>query len=84
MIHGYRQIVGGVEFEVHTLFGGEGLIAIEKVNFMAIRGGSRARVPTMTILEFDEDGRIFSIRIYADIADLFRKLESGHGAIARP
>lgn len=78
LIAGYRRIVGGVEFEVRTLLGTEGVIAIEKVNVAKLERGALARIPGVTILEFGDDALISWIRVYADIADLFRKIEAVH------
>lgn len=75
MIRGYLAIVKGVEFEVCTVMGNEGCYAIEKVNVAAAPSGAIARIRVVTILEVGEADLLKSVRIYADTADLFRKLE---------
>lgn len=75
MIRGYLAIVAGVEFEVRTLMGDAGCFAIEKVNVAAAPSGSKARIRVVTMLDVGSDGLLTSIRIYADTADLFRKLD---------
>jgi limonene-1,2-epoxide hydrolase len=75
MISGYLAIVAGVEFEIRAVMGDQGCYAIEKVNVAAGPTGSKARIRVVTVLEAGEDGLLTSIRIYADTADLFRRLE---------
>lgn len=75
MITGYLRIVDGVEFEIRTVMGDHGCYAVEKVNVAAAPNGTKARIRVVTILEVGEDGLLTSVRVYADTADLFRKLE---------
>jgi limonene-1,2-epoxide hydrolase len=73
MIEAYLEIIEDVEFEVLTLLGDENIVLIEKVNVAETSDGAGARIRVATILETDADGRISSIRIYADTADLFHR-----------
>lgn len=76
LIQGYRRMVRAVDFEVRTIFGGENIVAIEKVNVAQLDKGVSARIPVMTVLEFDGDERLVFVRVYADVTELYRKLES--------
>lgn len=75
MIRGYLGIVAGVEFEVRTLMGSDGCYAIEKINVAAAPNGAIARIRVVTMLDVGPDDLVTSIRVYADTADLFRKLD---------
>jgi limonene-1,2-epoxide hydrolase len=75
MIKGYLSIVKGVEFEVRTVFGDKGCYAVEKVNVARAPNATTARIRVVTILDVGDDNLLGSVRIYADTADLFRKLD---------
>lgn len=71
LLRGQRQLIETVDFTVRSVVGGGTLVLVEWVNLITLKSGSKARIPQVTALEFDDRHLITQIRIYADIADLF-------------
>ena len=68
----YRKILDGVDFRVCTIIAAEDVVVVELVGVYTMKRGRIAHIPQVFILGIGNDDMIVDIRVYGDIADLFR------------
>ena len=68
----YRKVLDGVEFRVRTIIAAEDVVVAEMVILYTMKRGRIVRIPQVLILGMADDDLIVEIRVYGDIADLFR------------
>lgn len=73
MIDGYLRLFDGVEFDVRTVLGSDGIYFVEKLNLTRALRGARVDIRAVTVLETNDDGLLKSIRFYAETTELYSR-----------